>query len=181
MSEQIIPALAHFELPFIRLSYNAALEGGGDRLLLLDQRYGAMKGSREMRLASRRIGSQRLLLFQKLSPNALFERLLSDQNFQAHASIVLGVTGAVGKIPLEAVLIGCFYQSLAAVINASLKILRMGQDAGQKLLAGWLGETDGVVAASLGVEECNIGWYQPMLEIASARSSSSHARLSALT
>src|SRR5258708_37264536 len=73
--DQLVPALEHFELPFVRLAHGAANENVVPRLLALDERYGAMKGSFELRQASSRIGSQRLEMLQRLWPHPLPARL----------------------------------------------------------------------------------------------------------
>src|SRR5437899_2607561 len=45
LRDQVVPALRNFELPFVRLAYRAAQDSDVARLLALDERYGAMKGS----------------------------------------------------------------------------------------------------------------------------------------
>src|SRR5437899_508919 len=89
--EQLVPVLENFELPFARLAHGAALQGDVARLLALDERYGAMKGSFELRQASNKIGSQRLEMLQKLRPHSLLLRLEQEKSageFDAHATII---------------------------------------------------------------------------------------------
>jgi urease accessory protein len=184
---QIVPALERFELPFVRLAFEAARAGQVPRLLALDERYGAMKGSFELRQASSRIGSQRLQMLQALHPHPLLARLQAEQagngggsnggEFKAHAAVMHGVQAALSGAQLEAALLGFYYQTLAGVLSAALKLIRIGQTAVQSLLAEHLGRAAAVIARSRAVAETEIGWFQPVLDIASMRHETAYTRV----
>jgi len=221
LCEQMVPAMEHHELPFVRLAYEATQDAAQDKLrppalraaarpepncvvdgdeaffrfhmprprepravlcklLALDQRYGAMKGSFELRQASSRIGSQRLQMLQRLKPHSLLANLEQEQaagRFQAHAAIIAGVQNALNDTPLDAALLGYYYQTLAAAVCAALKLIRMGQLAAQKMLAERLAEAAAVIARSLVIDEMEIGWFQPTLDIASMRHETAYSRI----
>ena len=180
LRHQIAPALEHLELPFVRLAHQAAQDADAARLLELDERYGAMKGALELRQASSRIGAQRLQMLQKLTPHPLLVRLEEERaagRFFAHAAIVFGAQTAIGETPLEAALVGYYYQSLAALVSAAMKLIRMGQLAGQSLLTECLAQAGEVVARSQLIDEADIGWFQPTLDIASARHETAYSRI----
>jgi len=180
LRDQLVPALTHFELPFLRLAYQATHDHDLPRLIALDERYGAMKGSFEFRQASARIGAQRLEMLHKLWPNPLLDKLQQEfaaGNFQAHATIICGVQTALAEIPLEAGLLAFYYQALATLISAALKLIRIGQTAGQLLLTEHLENATGVIARSTEVDESEVGWFQPALDIASMRHETAYSRI----
>jgi urease accessory protein len=74
-------------------------------------------------------------------------------------------------------LISYCYQSLAALMSAAMKLIRMGQIAAQSLLTECLAQTGEVVERSLAVDEADIGWFQSMLDIASARHETAYSRI----
>ncbi len=180
LRHQVVPAMEHLELPFVRLAHHAAEDSDVSRLLELDERYGAIKGSFELRQASSRIGTQRLQMLQKLTPHPLLAQLEDERakdNFRAHAAIMFGVQAGIARMPLEASLAAYFYQALAALVSAAMKLIRMGQIAGQTLLSECLAQTDAVVERTLAVNEKDIGWFQPALDIASARHETAYTRI----
>src|SRR5258707_9840883 len=136
--DQLVPALEHFELPFVRLAHGAAEKDDPARLLALDERYGAMKNPLELRQASSKIGSQRLEMLQKLRPHSLLAQLEQekiDGRFNAHATIMHGVQTAINETPLSAALLSYYYQTLAAVGSPGFKLIRIYQLASQALIS----------------------------------------------
>ena len=180
ISEQVVPALEHFELPFVRLAHDAARNSAVAKLVVLDERYGAMKGSSELREASRRIGSQRLQMLARLRPHPLLAQLEAEQTarqFQAHGAIIFGAQTALDNTPVEAALLGYYYQTLAGLVSAALKLIRIGQVAGQLLLSEHLRQASKVMARSQRIREADIGWFQPVLDIASMRHETAYSRI----
>jgi len=180
MRDQLVPALENFELPVVRLAHGAALRGDVARLLALDERYGAMKGSFELRRASHKIGSQRLEMLQKLRPHSLLLRLEKEKSagqFGAHATIIYGVQTALSQTPLSAALLGFYYQNLAGVVSAALKLIRIGQLASQSLLTDFLDQAAAVTKRSEKIDETEIGWFQAILDIASMRHETAYCRI----
>ena len=178
--DQLVPALEHFELPFVRLAHGAAEKDDTARLLALDERYGAMKNPLELRQASSKIGSQRLEMLQKLRPHSLLARLEQekiDGRFNAHAAIMHGVQTALNETPLAAALLSYYYQTLAAVGSAALKLIRIGQLASQSLLTKHLDQAADVIERSQTIGEAEIGWFQPTLDIASMRHETAYCRI----
>jgi len=95
----------------------------------------------------------------------------------AHDVIVMGAQGARTGIPLEAVLTAVYYQALAALVTASLKLIRIGQDACQDLLGKHLRDVPAAIEAASDVPPDEIGWFSPTLDIASARHETAYTRL----
>jgi urease accessory protein len=176
----IVPALEHFELPMLHFAYDAALDGKIDRLLELDTRYGAMKGAQELRTASSRIGTQRLQMLLQLAPHPLLHTLETKRAaglFQAHAPVVYAAQTALSQTPLPAVLMSYYYQALAALLSAAMKLMRLGQIAGQRLLTECLALAGIVASRALVVPEADAGWFSPLLEIGSAQHETAYTRI----
>ncbi len=180
LRRQIVPALRQMELPFVRFAFDAATDHRLARLCELDECYGAMKGAFELRQASRRIGAQRLQMLLQLAPQPMVEELERERvagRCQAYAPIVFGAQMALNKTPIEAALTACYYQTLAALVSAAMKLIRLGQSGAQALLSECLGETAAVVGRALAVRQTDAGWFQPTLDIASARHETAYTRV----
>ena len=85
--------------------------------------------------------------------------------------------GRVLGAPLTAVLSGVIYANLASLLSAAMKLLRLGQNAAQSLLTEALSSAPGLVAAAEVTTRDEIGWFNPWLDIASARHESADARM----
>ena len=79
--------------------------------------------------------------------------------------------------PLPAVLGGVYYTTLAGLLAAAMKLLRIGQNASQGLLTDLLLEAPPTIAAAELVPWEEIGWFNPWLDIAAARHETADARM----
>ena len=180
LMDQLLPALASFELPYLRFARQAALEEHLSRLAELDAEVGAAKLARETRDGSTQLGGRRLKALRIILPDDPWleacERAIRTGAMAGHHVIVCGVQAAAG-IPLEAALSAYAYGSLAAVASAALKLMRIGQDGVQRALGGAAAEIAPAVARSLTVLHDEAGWFNPLLEIASMRHEHAGERL----
>jgi urease accessory protein len=117
LKEHISPALEGFELPFLRLAWNAARDGDLDALISLDQELDAWKTCREQREASSAMGTRRLEMLRKLSPDALLEAFFARATAK-HQILAYGLQGR--ELPLRAVLSTFYYQSMAGMCGAAM-------------------------------------------------------------
>jgi urease accessory protein len=172
------PMLIHFELPVVRYAQEAALEDNLPALLELDACVDATKTAREIREASRATGRQRLRALCATAPSPVldaFARNVEDDQAKAHHTVVYG-TG-LASLPQLALMTSWAYQSLNAVCLSAPKLLRIGQDAAQRVLTGALENMEERVARSLSVPCDELGWFDPLLEIASMQHEIAHERL----
>ena len=63
--------------------------------------------------------------------------------------------------PLPAVLGGVYYATVASLLSAAMKLLRLGQNASQSLLTETLAEAPAVITAAEQVPVAAIGWFNP--------------------
>jgi urease accessory protein len=178
--EQIVPAQREQELPYLRFAFDSAADGHLAELRRIDAEIGAWKLAPETREASAQLGVRRLKALRVVHPAPLlaaFERLVEARACRGHHLVVCGMQAAVEGVPLRAALAAYFYQSLAAICGAALKLIRIGQEGTQRALRAAAIETSAAVEASLLVRRDDAGWFNPLLEIASLRHERAEERL----
>ncbi len=177
---QIIPAQRQQELPYLRFAFDAAARGDVEELITIDCEISAWKLAHEAREASCQLGSRRLRALSAIGDAPLLARIserIRAGEMRGHHLVICGAQAALQSVPLEAALATYFYQSLAGVCAAALKLIRIGQDGIQRALAAGLAAAPPTVAASLAVARENAGWFNPLLEIAAMRHEHAHERL----
>ena len=172
--DQIVPALAHLELPWLRFVHEAALTGDVDELCVLDDEIDAWKLCRELREASVQLGTRRMRILSQIAPGKVLASF-QERKPSAHHLTVYGIQ--MISVPLEAGLTAYFYQSLSGFCAASLKLIRIGQEACQRVLRASLRAAPEAIEKSLRIEREDAGWFHPALEIASMRHESAWERL----
>jgi urease accessory protein len=178
--EQIVPAQREHELPYLRFACDAAHNGHLAELRRIDGEISAWKLAPETREASVQLGTRRLKALRTISEAPLlaaFETLIAQGACRGHHLVVCGLQARGEGIPLAAALTTYFYQSLAAICAAAMKLIRIGQDGVQRALRAASREADATVHASLAVPRAAAGWFNPMLEIASLRHARADERL----
>jgi urease accessory protein len=176
----VLPQIIHLELPMTGLAFDASLGADLDRLCSLDERYGAMKATKELRTASARIGTQRLAL----AANLLDDSFVSDVHdanekgrLAGHEVLAIGVQCARTGMSRSDALGVVFYLSLSVLTNAIVKLIKIGQTDCQRILAANLGQIDDVIHQAQAVAEEEVGWFSPLTDIVSARHETAYSRL----
>ena len=178
LEQHLWPMLTYFELPVVRLAQEAALEENLPALLELDACVDATKSARELREASRATGRQRLHGFCATAPSPMlnaFARCVDEGHAGAHHPVIYGI--GLASFPQRAVLTSWAYQSLNAACLSAPKLLRIGQDAAQRILTGSLERMEENVARSLTVSCEGLGWFDPLMELASMQHEIANERL----
>jgi len=175
--QQIIPAQENHELPYLRFAFEAATL---TELCAVDWEIDAWKLAKETREASVQLGVRRLKALRVISAApvlAEFESAIREERAIGHHLVVCAVQAKAGNAPLGAALAAYYYQSMAAICAASLKLIRIGQEGCQRALHSAIAEADTTIRHSLAVERGNAGWFNPLLEIASMRHERADERL----
>ena len=175
-----LPALRYTELPLAAEAWRAL--GGPDWASLreLSILSSALRPPREARVASENIGRQRSELAARLRASALADEYLRrarDEGWPFSSSIAAALEGRVLGAPLTAVLAGVTYASLASLVSAAMKLLRLGQNGAQSLLTEALATAPELIRAAANTPRDEIGWFNPWLDIASARHETADARM----
>jgi urease accessory protein len=178
LRERILPALTHVDLPLVRDARCAAISADREDLLAIDRLAGAVKIPRELREASLQTGRRRLAILLRLRPTPRLEEFGEAGRTDAscgHHAVVWGISCA--SIPVGASLAGYYYHSVSCLCTAAPKLIRIGQEATQRVLTSCLHEAERCVAKALEVPRCEIGWFDPLLDIASMRHEIADERL----
>ncbi|WP_411827733.1 urease accessory protein UreF [Luteolibacter sp. AS25] len=172
LEKQVVPNLLKFELPFFARAHAAAVESDAELLLNLDAELDAWRIPAELRDAGRRIGSQRLVLLCDLEGCEFFEEH-RRRCPRSHHLIVTALE--LRNVSVEAAARAFSYQAIVAGTSSSMKLMRIGQTACQRILSRVLKRMDAKVDAALKMEVD--GHFNPLLEIASLKHAFSNERL----
>jgi urease accessory protein len=178
LERHLWPMLVHFELPALRFAQHAALDDDSSTLIELDACVDATMTARESREASRATGRRRMEALMATGSSAILEnfaRAVAEDRAQGHHSIVYGI--GLAPLPTPALLTSWAFQSLSAVCLAAPKLIRIGQNATQRVLTTALADMEANVTQSLAVSRDELGWFDPLLEIASMQHEIAHERL----
>jgi urease accessory protein len=122
----------------VALAYRTASTADWGQLERLDHQLTAMKQARELREASIRTGQSLLRLARQVWPGPALERLhaLRQQGKVApHHALVLGVLGCELRWDERVTVEAAGYQWLSGMVSVALRLLPLGQRAGQQLLS----------------------------------------------
>lgn len=175
-----LPALRQAELPLAAHAWRALGKEDWSQVGGLCRLSSALKTSREARAAAENIGRQRAELMASLRAHPLaaeFLKRAAAENWPFSPAVSAALEGRVLGAPLPAVLGGVYYASLASLLSAAMKLLRLGQNASQSLLTELLSEAPVVIAAAEAVPLGEIGWFNPWLDIAAARHEHADSRM----
>jgi urease accessory protein len=175
-----IPALARNDLPLAFRAAEAFAIPDWEQVGAVCVLSAAIRTAKEARFASESIGRQRAELCASLHQSALaaeYLRRAQEAGWPFSSAVSAGLEGAVFDIPRDAVLAAIFHSSLAGLLAAAMKLLRIGQNGAQSLLAEALGGAGPAIALAktLGLPE--VGWFNPWLDIAAARHETAEARM----
>ena len=176
----VIPSLRQSELPLAALAWQAFGAEDWAAIRELCRLSTALKAPQELRRASDNIGRQRAELIALLRPHPLaaeYLRRAAAEGWPFAAPVSAALEGRVLGAPQTAVLAGVYYASVASLLSAAMKILRLGQNASQTLLTETLAHAPRVIAAAERVPADGIGWFNPWLDIAAARHETADSRM----
>jgi urease accessory protein len=177
-----LPTLRHAELPLAAHAYAALDPAAPDwfRVAELCTLAHALKSPRELRAATENIGRQRAELTARLHAHPLAADYLArsaSSSWPHSAAVSSALEGRVLGAPCDAVLAGITYSTLSATLSAAMKLLRLGQNSGQTLLTEMLGHAPELITTAATIPLAEIGWFNPWLDIASARHETANARM----
>jgi urease accessory protein len=176
----VLPALRQAELPLAAQAWRAFGKKDWKLIGELSLLSSALKTAQEARTAADNIGRQRSELVGKLHEHPLATEYLkraAAEGWPFSPAIAAALEGRVLGAPLAAVLSGVYYASVASVLSAAMKLLRLGQNASQSLLTETMTAAPAIIAAAEQVPVTDIGWFNPWLDIAAARHAKADSRM----
>jgi urease accessory protein len=180
ISQSVLPSLRHLDLPLTAQAWRAFKAADWDRIGELSVLSSALKTSREARMATDNIGRQRAELAATLRESFLAQEYVKRAQaagWPYSTALSAALEGWVLGAPLSAVLAGVYYSSVAGLLAAAMKVLRLGQNAAQTLLTEALASAPDLISAAESTPIEEIGWFNPWLDIAAARHETANARM----
>lgn len=174
LHRQIIPSLLAFELPFLIQIHTASAAGDLENVRALDDELEAWKLAAELRQASRQIGSRRLSLIHKLETDPLLETYASSDAPCHHLAVC---ALELRKLPIEVAVCAFALQTISGYAISAMKLIRLGQERCQLIVRHAMSELAPRLAPLTATPPKRIGWFNPLLEIASMRHARANERL----
>ena len=155
-----------------------------EQFLVIDRSLDAMKPVSELRDASRQMGRQVLRVSANLGESlalhgltaALF-RAVETGDTPGHHAMAFGVVSAAAGWQEIEVAYAYLYSTCAGLVAASLRLLPLGQLAGQRILSALAPSIASLAEKSEGQDMADIWSFAPGIEIASMRHATLDARL----
>jgi len=161
-------------------AWRAGQSGDLDSCLALDQTLDAMKTASELRDASRQMGRQTLRVVNHLSSHRLlteFGQAVSEDVTPGHHPVVFGMIGAVMQWSAPEMVSAYLYSTSAAMVGAALRLMPLGQLAGQRILGNVRPLIARLAEDVQGRTQEDMWSFAPALEIASMLHATLEARL----
>jgi urease accessory protein len=177
------PALVHIELPLAAQAWHLAetTNPGWKEFENVCRLGHALRGTRELREASHRLGKQRLELASDLYPESPLPGLRTfalEGGWPLPYPVILGAEGQwAWQAPLDPVLTLLAVTALSGAISSSMKLIRMGQRSAQNLLHCCLKDVPAWCDKAQKLKKEELGWSFPWVDIASARHETAESRL----
>ncbi|MFT3869589.1 MAG: urease accessory UreF family protein [Nibricoccus sp.] len=180
LSISVLPSLRQSELPLVVQAWRAFEAPDWAKIGELCILASALKTAREARFAAENIGRQRVELAAKLRGHPLAQGFLQraeEDRWPFSPAMASALEARVLGAPMEAALASVYYATIAGLLAAAMKLLRLGQNGSQTLLTEMMGLAPEIFAAAQKVQFDEIGWFNPWLDIAAARHETAEARL----
>jgi urease accessory protein len=148
--------------------------------LALDEKLDAIKAASEMRDASRQMGRQTLRVATQLPSHRLldeFGKAVAAETTPGHHPVVFGMLGGILEWDALEMSSAFLYSTSAALVGASLRLLPLGQTAGQRILWNVQPLIATLAQETQDKHEADMWSFAPALEIASMQHALLDARL----
>ena len=180
--QQILPSLEKLELPYVRYSLEAVEKNDLDELVKINEEISAWKLTREIRDAGKSQGAQLLRMILEIYEcpvSEKFNQLLQEGRDQCQQITATALLRNAQKAPLISSMIAWIYQAVSNFCSASIKLLRLGELACQKIIHRCIDRerVQNLLSKSLDVQRGSAGFFNPLLDIASARHELAFSRL----
>jgi urease accessory protein len=161
----------------LRAAYEAAAGRNLPCLAQALEEARAMMPTPEFELEARAQGTAFVTTLRAAWPVALtdFEKILAE-GWVPYGSAV-GIAGAAAGLPLRPILIGYFQSVMSNLLSAGIRLIPLGQTAGQRILARLLAATLSAAERVLSRSAGDIGAAMPMIDWGSMQHETQYTRL----
>lgn len=139
VTTQLQQSLRHNDGAYVALAYDATINQTLTALLSLDDQIGATKVPREMRDSSAKLGVRLLKIFAPRINHELlthFQAAISQQHARGFYPLVFGLVAALLGLDKAQTLYAFYYNSAVGMVTNGVKLIPLGQMAGQDILFG---------------------------------------------
>ena len=158
--------LLYNDASFVKLAYVASRNKDIGELILLDRECAAIKAPVEIKDASRKLGSRFIKIFERHTTSLLladFKRTMAVREAEGHYPIVYGLFASEFKVPVAEAIYAFCYNAAVSMITNAVKLVPIGQLAGQDILVRMQEVIDATAQRVLNLERelvgvCNIGF-----------------------
>lgn len=129
--------LQYTDAALVSLAWEAAAAANEQALQTLDDTCTAVKLPKEIREASRKLGTRLIKIFQPLchsAAGAFYKEAIAAQRATGHYCIAFGLYAHALQISKADTLSGFYYNATAGMVTNSVKLIPLGQQEGQQLL-----------------------------------------------
>ncbi len=131
LTQELTHGVARLEAAVMVRAYQSFAQGDVSKLTHWNQWLTATKETEELREQSWQMGGSLLLLLGEISPEV--KPHLKDQE-SWNLAIAFGIAAATWEIPLDSAILAYLQSWATNLISAGLKLIPLGQTAGQQLL-----------------------------------------------
>ncbi len=178
----VLPALENLELPYLRFCSEAVSNRELEELISLNEEISAWKLTREIREAGKSQGSQMMRMIREIYQCPVsdeFQKMLGKSGEHCQQITATALLRNAQEAPLVSSMTAWIYQAVSNFCSASIKLLRLGEVACQKIIHRSLEKQkiQKVISNSLELHRGNSGFFNPLLDLASARHELAFSRL----
>ncbi|VAW99617.1 Urease accessory protein UreF [hydrothermal vent metagenome] len=171
---QVCHSLCHLDIPVLKRLYQAWLENNEDDVKQWSQFLIASRESSELVAEDQQLGRALAVLLSDLGFRSAQEY---KQSNTACFATLLSLAAVEWKISIEEIAHGYLWAWLENQVAAAIKLVPLGQTAGQRILLSVSEDIPGAVEVGLKIEDEDIGMLAPMVSIASALHETQYSRL----
>jgi len=141
VEDLLVQGIGRREAIAVAVAHNAAVTGRLAPVFAVDRALEAFKLGRDSRLASRQMGRQVVKAAAEQlhdhRPLLEYRRAVDEARTPGHVPVAVGLTLAACGWSRQDTVAAFLYQTAQGMVSAAMKLLPVGQQQGQQLLAGW--------------------------------------------
>jgi urease accessory protein len=160
--------IRYTDAAMVSLAHDAAKANSLETLIDLDRECSAVKLPKEIKEASRKLGTRLLKIFGPLCPGEIglhYKKQILEKNAEGHYPIVFGIYSALLGIEKEDALVAFYYNAAAGMVTNCVKLIPLGQLEGQQLLVSLYSLISILVPKSVHPDRDLIGFCCPGFDI----------------
>lgn len=178
--QQLSQNICFTDAAFVSLAFDAASNNDSQTIIQLDELCTAVKLPREMREASKKLGTRLLSIFRIHETTSIayqYKQALQRQKAFGHYCIAFGLMAPELNITKTEALTGFYYNAASGFVSNCIKLIPLGQHDGQQILMSLFELIEKLVTISLSPDKNLIGYCCSSFDIRSMQHEQLYTRL----